>query len=95
MSTAPKAGPVPEVTRAEVEPGGGTPVPGAAAGAGGGVRVVVLVSLNFPDMTESVADLVRRFTRTALEALDAVGADWELIDTSPGCELGDPRGWPA
>ena len=47
-----------------------------------GPRVAVLVSLNFPDLTEPVAELVRRFTRTALEALAARGADWRLVDTS-------------
>ena len=47
-----------------------------------GPRVVVLVSLNFPDLTEPVAQLVRRFTRTALEALAARGADWRVVDTS-------------
>ena len=47
-----------------------------------GPRVAVLVSLNFPDLTEPVAELVRRFTGTALEALAARGADWTLVDTS-------------
>ena len=36
-----------------------------------GPRVNVLVSLNFPDMNDHVADLVRRFTRVALEELAA------------------------
>ena len=47
-----------------------------------GPRVAVLVSLNFPDLTEPVADLVRRFTSTALAALASRGADWTLVDTS-------------
>jgi len=41
-------------------------------GARTGPRVAVLVSLNFPDLTEPVAELVRRFTSTALAALAAV-----------------------
>ena len=50
-----------------------------------GPRVAVLVSLNFPDLTEPVEQLVRRFTSTALAALAARGADWSLLDTSaPG-----------
>jgi putative glutamine amidotransferase len=40
------------------------------------------VSLNVPDLTEPVAELVRRFTATALEALAARGADWTVVDTS-------------
>jgi len=47
-----------------------------------GPRVAVLVSLNFPDLTEPVAKLVRRFTATALGALAARDADWTLVDTS-------------
>jgi putative glutamine amidotransferase len=47
-----------------------------------GPRVAVLVSLNFPDLTEPVADLVRRFTRTALQELEDRGARWHLVDTS-------------
>jgi len=47
-----------------------------------GPRVAVLVSLNFPDLTPPVADLVRRFTARALEALSERGADWSLVDTS-------------
>ncbi len=45
-------------------------------------RVAVAVSLNFPDLTEEVAGLVRRFTRVALETLWEVGASFELLDTS-------------
>jgi putative glutamine amidotransferase len=47
-----------------------------------GPRVAVLVSLNFPDMTEPVADLVRRFTKCALQTLVDLGAPYELFDTS-------------
>jgi putative glutamine amidotransferase len=47
-----------------------------------GPRVNVLVSLNFPDLTPPVADLVRRFTARALEVLAAHAADWTLVDTS-------------
>lgn len=47
-----------------------------------GPRVNVLVSLNFPDMNDHVADLVRRFTRTALAQLAELDADWALCDTS-------------
>jgi putative glutamine amidotransferase len=45
-------------------------------------RVAVLVSLNFPGLDESVAALVRRFTRVALETLVELGASYELLDTS-------------
>jgi putative glutamine amidotransferase len=54
----------------------------ADPGSRSGPRVAVLVSLNFPDLTEPVAELVRRFTRTALEALALRGADWRVVDTS-------------
>ena len=47
-----------------------------------GPRVAVLVSLNFPDLTPPVADLVRRFTARALEVLAERGADWTLVDTT-------------
>ena len=45
-------------------------------------HVAVLVSLNFPQMDEDVAGLVRRFTRVALETLVELGASYELLDTS-------------
>lgn len=45
-------------------------------------HVAVLVSLNFPDMDEAVAELVRRFTRVALETLVQLGAAYDLLDTS-------------
>lgn len=47
-----------------------------------GPKLAVVVSLNFPDMTEVTAELVRRFTRTALEQAAALGFDWFLVDTS-------------
>jgi putative glutamine amidotransferase len=64
------------VTRAEVEPA--RPLARAA----GRPHVAVLVSLNFPDLTEPVAELVRRFTRNALEAVTAAGASYALVDSS-------------
>ena len=48
----------------------------------------MLVSLNFPDMTEPVADLVRTFTATALATLVELKATFELFDTSTA--LPDP-----
>ncbi|GAA2426487.1 gamma-glutamyl-gamma-aminobutyrate hydrolase family protein [Streptomyces macrosporus] len=73
----------PVVLRSEVEPEG--------VAAGDGPRIAVLVSLTFPNMTEEVADLVRRFTRTALTALTDLGARCELVETSTPLEdLGDP-----
>lgn len=71
----------PVVTRAEVDS------PGALAPAEGRPHVAVLVSLNFPDMTEHVAELVRRFTSNALAALTAAGASYDLIDSSVPGEL--------
>ena len=47
-----------------------------------GPRLTVLVSLNFPDMNDHVADLVRRFTRVALDEVASLGFDWRLVDTS-------------
>jgi putative glutamine amidotransferase len=67
---------VPVVTRVEVE------APGALPRAAGRSHIAVLVSLNFPDLTEPVAELIRRFTRNALVALTASGASYELIDSS-------------
>ncbi|GAA1972131.1 gamma-glutamyl-gamma-aminobutyrate hydrolase family protein [Nocardioides panacihumi] len=64
------------VARAEVEPD--RPLARAA----GRPHVAVLVSLNFPDLTEPVAELVRRFTRNALAALTAAGASYSLVDSS-------------
>lgn len=51
-------------------------------------HVAVLVSLNFPGLDEEVAELVRRFTRVALETLVGLGASYELLDTST--PLADP-----
>ena len=45
-------------------------------------HVAVLVSLNFPDLTESVAGLHRRFTRVALSALGELDASHQLLDTT-------------
>lgn len=70
----PTAVPTPVVLRSEVEP--------EDPGAGTGPHVAVLVSLNFPGLTPPVADLVRRFTRCALETLVHLGASYELFDTS-------------
>lgn len=46
----------------------------------GGPVVAVVVSLNFPQLTAPVAELVRRFTRTAVDTLLDVGADPRLVD---------------
>lgn len=81
------AGAPPVVHREEVEPHGGG---AGAGGAGGGPRVAVVVSLNFPGLTVPVADLVRRFTRTALTTLRELGAGYELLDTSDASALDDP-----
>jgi len=51
-------------------------------------RIAVLTSLNFPDMTEETAALVRRFTRVSLETLVKLGAGYQLFDTSTA--LPDP-----
>lgn len=64
------------VTRAEVE------APSALSPEPGRPHVAVLVSLNFPDLTEPVAELVRRFTRNALVAVTRAGASYDLVDSS-------------
>ncbi|MEV0974678.1 gamma-glutamyl-gamma-aminobutyrate hydrolase family protein [Microtetraspora glauca] len=75
MTTITDAEAAPVVLRSEVDPGLPRPArPGA--------HIAVLVSLNFPDLTDPVADLVRRFTRTALRTLVEAGATYELFDTS-------------
>jgi putative glutamine amidotransferase len=51
-------------------------------------HLAVLVSLNFPDLDDAVASLVRRFTRVALETLVDLGVTYELFDTSS--PLADP-----
>ncbi|GAB7004868.1 gamma-glutamyl-gamma-aminobutyrate hydrolase family protein [Nocardioides sp. AN3] len=73
------------VTRAEVEPA--QPLPRED----GRPHVAVLVSLNFPDMTEPVAGLVRRFTRNALAAVTAAGASYTLVDSSVPADLDAAR----
>ncbi len=50
-----------------------------------GPRVVVLAPLSFPGMTDPVAELIRRFTSTALQTLEDLGAAWRLVD--PCAEL--------
>lgn len=45
-------------------------------------RIAVVVSLDFPDMDEQIAGLVRRFTRVALQSLVDLDASVELLDTS-------------
>lgn len=72
--------PVPVVTVDEVMPDG---VPES------GPVVAVLVALNSPDMTETVAELVLHLTRTALQTLVDVGARPWLIDLTGG-ELPPP-----
>ncbi|HET7902662.1 MAG TPA: gamma-glutamyl-gamma-aminobutyrate hydrolase family protein [Candidatus Nanopelagicales bacterium] len=47
-----------------------------------GPRLVVLVSLNFPDLNDHVAGLVRALTKVALEEVASLGFDWRLVDTS-------------
>ena len=74
MSSHTEAAPSPVVQEHEVLP--------ADPGARSGPRVAVLVSLNFPDLNDHVADLVRRFTRVALAQCASVGLDWRLVDTS-------------
>lgn len=58
-----------------------------------GPRIAVLVALNFPGLTEPVAELVRRFTLTAMETLVDVGARPWLVDLSelPRPSLDDVR----
>lgn len=72
----------PVVHLSEVDPGRRPEQPVA--------HIAVLVSLNFPDLTDPVADLVRRFTGTALTTLVELGASFEVFDTST--PLADPSG---
>ncbi len=51
-------------------------------------HVAVLVSLNFPGLTDQTAELVKRFTRVALETLVDLRASYDLFDTS--APLPDP-----
>lgn len=77
----------PAVDRRDVEPEYAHPR------AAGRPHVAVLVSLNFPDLTEPVADLVRRFTRNALGAVSAAGASYHLLDSSdPGTRAAGTAG---
>lgn len=71
----------PVVHRSEVEPAVRHPREA------GRPHVAVLVSLNFPDLSEATAGLVRRFTRNALTALGDLGASFELLDTSTPADL--------
>ncbi len=65
-----------KVTVADVTPSVSSPLPVDAP------TVAVVVSLNFPDMTDEVNELVIRFTRTACEALNEAGAHTVLVDSS-------------
>lgn len=58
-------------------------------GARTGPVVHVLVSLNYPEMTDHIADLMCRSIRSALTALAERGFDWRLVDCSG--ELPEPR----
>ncbi|GAY15051.1 gamma-glutamyl-gamma-aminobutyrate hydrolase family protein [Mycobacterium sp. shizuoka-1] len=53
-------------------------------------HVCVLASLNFPDISAADVVLIRRFTRLALTTLVALGATYELWDTSTA--LDNPSG---
>ncbi len=44
--------------------------------------VAVVVSLNFPDMTDEISEIVVRFTKTALQTLVDVGVRVVLVDSS-------------
>ena len=48
----------------------------------GAPTVAVVVSLNFPDMTAEVNELVIRFTKSALQSLTDAGARVVLVDSS-------------
>ncbi|MDQ0733297.1 gamma-glutamyl-gamma-aminobutyrate hydrolase family protein [Arthrobacter sp. B1I2] len=72
------------ITPADVIPAGFAELPGNAP------IIAVVVSLNFPDMTVEVSQLVKRFTRTALETLLKAGARAVLVDSS-ATNLPDPK----
>lgn len=72
---------LPLVTPAEVA------APGALARRPGRPHIDVLVSLNFPDLDDEIAALVRRFTRNALIALTAAGASYTIVDSSAAAQL--------
>lgn len=65
-----------KVTESDVAPVGAEKLPADAP------AVAVVVSLNFPDMTDEINELVIRFTRTALQALTDAGARCVLVDSS-------------
>lgn len=65
-----------KVTAEDVAPAGIENLPADAP------TVAVVVSLNFPDMTDEINELVIRFTRTALQALTDAGARSVLVDSS-------------
>ncbi len=71
------------ITPADVIPDGFAELPGNAP------IIAVVVSLNFPDMTVEVSQLVKRFTMTALETLLKAGARAVLVDSS-ATDLPDP-----
>ncbi|MFJ4210908.1 gamma-glutamyl-gamma-aminobutyrate hydrolase family protein [Paenarthrobacter sp. NPDC089675] len=72
------------ITPADVIPDGFADLPGNAP------IIAVVVSLNFPDMTVEVSELVKRFTRTAMETLLNAGARAVLVDSSASA-LPDPK----
>ena len=51
-------------------------------GSGDGPHIAVVMSLNFPDLIDSVAELVRRYGRSALQYLEDNNARWTFFDTS-------------
>ena len=65
---------VPVVTLEEILP--------LRRGSGQGPHIAVVMSLNFPDLIESVAELVRRYGRSALQYLEDNNARWTFFDTS-------------
>lgn len=75
---------LPPLTPAAVVPEGVAELPADAP------IIAVVVSLNFPDMTAEVSELVKRFTKTALETLLKAGARAVLVDSS-ATNLPDPH----
>ncbi|MEY4458271.1 MAG: hypothetical protein RIS25_864 [Actinomycetota bacterium] len=73
-----------KVTPEDVMPVGISELPADAP------TIAVVVSLNFPDMTDEINDLVIRFTSTALQTLTNAGARSILVDSSLA-ELPDPQ----
>lgn len=72
-----------KVTPEDVMPAGIADLPADAP------TIAVVVSLNFPDMTDEINELVIRFTSTALTTLTRAGARSILVDSS-AAELPDP-----